>query len=263
MSFEISLRGKPRSIDVEYEEKIGIYGKDFWTLINDNAYESETFDFIQRTFVPGAFFFDIGAATGCMSIYAAQLGYQVVALEPQYSVFEALRRNIALNPDLHGNIETVHALVVNSKSQEAKDISDFFTPGASGPLEGLSDSVKRIPMQDLFHRANLDAKTVIKVDIEGAEFNLLRDVELLSELKARNSVMYLSLHPGFLTPLRGKSKFARLVWLAKATLEVADLYFRLRRYSLIKNNKGTVELSLLGILRHLKRDSRDFQINFH
>jgi FkbM family methyltransferase len=262
MSFEISLRGKPTFIDIEYEEKIGIYGQDFWTLINDNAYESETFDFIQRTFVPGAFFFDIGAATGCMSIYAAQLGYQVVAFEPQHSVFEALRRNIALNPDLLRNTETVYALVVNSKSQGSKGISDFFTSGASGPLESLSDSVKRISMQDLFHRANLDVKTVFKVDIEGAEFNLLRDAELLSELKARNSVMYLSLHPGFLAPLQSKSKFARLVRLVRATLEVADLYFRLRRYSLIKDNIGTVELSLVGILRHLHRDSRDFQINF-
>ena len=262
MSFEISLRGKPTFIDIEYEEKIGIYGQDFWTLINNDAYESETFDFIQRNFFTCAFFFDIGAATGCMSIYAAQLGYEVVAFEPQYSVFEALRRNIVLNPDLHRNIESVHALVVNSKSQEDKEISDFFTSGASGPLESLSYSVTRVSMQDLFHKANLDAKTVFKVDIEGAEFNLLRDVELLSELKARNSVMYLSLHPGFLTPLRSKSKFARLVWLVKATLEVADLYFRLRRYSLIKNNKGTVELSLVGILNHLHRDSRDFQINF-
>lgn len=263
MSLEISLRGNPTFIDVDYEEKIGIYGQDFWTLINDNAYESETFDFIERTFVPGAFFFDIGAATGCMSIYAAQLGYEVVALEPQYSVFEALRRNIALNPDLHGKTEIVHALVVSSKSQEGDEISDFFTSGASGPLEGLSDSVKRISMRNLFHRVGSDVRTVIKVDIEGAEFNLLRDVKLLSELKARNSVMYLSLHPGFLTPLRNKSKLARLVWSAKATLEVTDLYFRLRRYSLIKNNKGTVELGLVGILRHLIRDSRDFQINFH
>ena len=262
MSFEISLRGKPTFIDIEYEEKIGIYGQEFWTLINNNAYESETFDFIQRTFVPGAFFFDIGAATGCMSIYAAQLGYEVVALEPQYSVFEALRRNIALNPDLHRNTETVHALVINSRSQEDKEISDFFTSGASGPLESLSDSVMRVSMQDLFDKANLDTKTVFKVDIEGAEFNLLRDVNLLSELKTRNSVMYLSLHPGFISPLKRNSKLARLVWLVGATKEVADLYFRLRKYAIVLDNSGLVQLNLMNVLRRLHDDSRDFQINF-
>jgi hypothetical protein len=95
-----------------------------------------------------------------MSIYAAQIGYEVVALEPQYSVFEALRRNIALNPDLHGKTETVHALVVSSESQEGDEISDFFTSGASGPLEGLSDSVKRISMRNLFHRVGSDVRTV-------------------------------------------------------------------------------------------------------
>jgi FkbM family methyltransferase len=262
MSFEILLRGKPTFIDVEYEEKLGIYGQNFWTLIDRNAYESETFDFIQRTYIPGAFFFDIGAATGCMSIYAAQLGYRVVAVEPQYPVFEALKRNIALNSDLKENIETIHALVVNSESQYLDKISDFFTPGASGPLEDLTSSVSRISIFELTSRANSEAKTVLKMDIEGAEFNLLRDNALLSELKTRNSVMYLSLHPGFLAPLSGNSKLARLVWLVRATKEVADLYFRLRRYSIVMNSKGTVQLNLLDILRQLHYDSRDFQINF-
>jgi FkbM family methyltransferase len=262
MSFEISLRGSPTFIDTEYEEYLGIYGQKFWLLINSNAYESETFDFIERTFLPGAYFFDIGAATGCMSIYAAHLGYRVVALEPQDAVFEGLKRNVALNTNLHAKIELVHALVVNSESKDSEKISDYFTSGAAGPLENLTSSVNRISMRKLLANSNSDIRTVFKVDIEGAEFNLLRDVELLSELKARNSVMYLSLHPGFLSPLKSNSKLARVVWLAKATREVAVLYLRLKRYSVIMNSKGTSPMNLVNILRHLHNDSRDFQINF-
>lgn len=262
MSFEISLRGTPTFIDTGYEESLGIYGQEFWSLINSNAYESETFDFIQRTFIPGAFFFDIGAATGCMSIYAAQLGYKVVAVEPQSSVFEGLKRNVALNTSLHANIELIHALVVNSESKDSEKISEFFTAGAAGPLENLTSSVSRISMRKLLSNSDSDIRTVFKVDIEGAEFNLLRDIELLSELKVRNSVMYLSLHPGFLSPLQSSSKLARLVWLVKATREVAILYFRLRRFSIIMDNKGTAPMNLVDILRHLNDDSRDFQINF-
>jgi len=262
MSFEISLRGRPILVDAKFEENLGIYGKEFWLLIDCNAYEPATFDFLQRTYFPGAYFLDIGAATGCMSLYAAQLGYCVIALEPQRSVFEALRRNVELNTALQGDIELIHALVVNSESKESDEISDFFTSGASGPLEGLSSSVRRISMRELLSSVNSEAKTVIKVDIEGAEFNLLRDVGLLSELKARNSVMYLSLHPGFLSPLQGNSKLARLVWLIKATQEVVDLYFRLRRYSCIMNSEGSSQMNLVSILLQLQGDSRDFQINF-
>lgn len=262
MSFEISLRGKPTFIDVEYEEKLGIYGQEFWSLVNENAYESETFDFIQRVYLPNAFFFDIGAATGCMSIYAAQLGFKVVAVEPQYPVFEALRRNIRLNTDLCESIEIIHALVVNSESQHSDKISDFFTSGASGPLEDLTSSVSMISMFELMSRANSGDKTVFKMDIEGAEFNLLRDVDLLSELKARKSVLFLSLHPGFLAPLTRNTKLARLVWLIRATKEVVDLYLRLRKYSIVMNSQGSVQLNLMKILRRLHDDSRDFQINF-
>ena len=262
MSFEISLRGTPTFIDTVYEESLGIYGQEFWSLINSNAYESETFNFIQRTFIPGASFFDIGAATGCMSIYAAQLGYKVVAVEPQSSVFEGLKRNVALNTNLRANIELIHALVVNSESKDSEKISEFFTAGAAGPLENLTSSVNRISMRKLLSNSDSDIRTVFKVDIEGAEFNLLRDVELLSELKVRNSVMYLSLHPGFLSPLRSSSKLARLVWLAKASREVAVLYFRLRRFSIIMNSKGTSPMNFVDILRQLNDDSRDFQINF-
>jgi len=262
MSFEILFRGKRIVVDVDFEENLGIYGRKFWSSINSNEYEPETFDFIQRTYLPDAYFFDIGAATGCMSIYAAQLGYRVVSLEPQQSVFEALERNIALNVDLQASIELIHALVVNSESRESENISDFFTSGAAGPLENLTSMVKRISMRELFSSENNNVKTVFKVDIEGAEFNLLRDVELLSELKARNSVMYLSLHPGFLSPLQSSDKVARLFWLVKATREVAVLYFRLKKYSIIMNSKGTSSMNLVDILRDLHNDSRDFQVNF-
>jgi FkbM family methyltransferase len=262
MTMNIMLRGMPTSVDADYEDNLGIYGKEFWSLINRDAYEPTTFDFIQQTYKPGACFFDIGAATGCMSLYAAQLGYNVVSIEPQQYVFEALRRNVALNSNLQAKIELIHALVVSTESKDSGEMSDFFTSGASGPLDRLTSSVDRISINDLFLKSNTCIKTVFKVDIEGAEFNLLRDTQLLSELKAHNSIMFLSLHPGFLRPLQRSGNLARLVWLARATREVSLLYFRLRKYSIIKDSKGRTKMNLIVLLRHLQRDLRDFQIHF-
>ena len=262
MTMKIMLRGMPTSIDADYEENLGIYGKEFWSLINRDAYEPTTLDFIQQTYKPGACFFDIGAATGCMSLYAAQLGYNVVSIEPQQYVFEALKRNVALNSNLQAKIELIHALVVSTESKDSGEMSDFFTSGASGPLDHLTSSVDRISINDLFLKSTSCIKTVLKVDIEGAEFNLFRDTQLLSELKARNSIMFLSLHPGFLRPLQHSGKLARLVWLGRATQEVSILYFRLRKYSIIKDSKGRTKMNLIILLRHLHSDSRDFQIHF-
>lgn len=259
MGLELSIRGNNTFVDVVYEDSLGIYGSAFWALVNDDKYEPETFDFIQRNFQQKACFVDIGAATGCMSIYAAHLGYTVFSIEPQERVFEALRRNVALNKDIQDRIELVHALVVAGKDIE---ISKFFSDGASGPLEDLSPLIRTLNLIDLLKGADFGNNIVLKMDIEGAEFNLLNDHQLLDYLKKHTAILYLSLHPGFLTPIKNKSKLAKVAWQTKATIEVLKLYINLRKFSIILDSNGTMTLNFFSILFLLKRNSKDFQINF-
>lgn len=259
MSFELSMRGTITFVDVEFEKSIGIYGREFWSLINEDKYEPETFDFIQRNFRQNSCFLDIGAATGCMSIYAAQLGYKVFSVEPQDKVFEALRRNIALNENIRDEIELVNALVI---ARESTKISNFFSDGASGPLENLPPSIRTINLVDFFEKKDFFPKIVLKMDIEGAEFNVLRDTRLLNLLKNHSAVLYLSLHPGFLNPLKGNSMMAKAIWRSKAIIEVLELCINLKKYSAILDSSGTLSLNFLSVLFHLKRNSRDFQVNF-
>lgn len=259
MDLELFIRGNKTFVDVEYENYIGVYGSAFWALVNDNKYEPETFDFIQRNFQNKAYFVDIGAATGCMSIYAAQLGYKVFSIEPQERVFEALKRNLTLNKDIQDRVELVNALVV---AGEDIQISRFFSDGASGPLEDISPSIQTVNLVDLVTNRDFGTKIVLKMDIEGAEFNLLSDHQVLKVLKTHTAVLFLSLHPGFLNPIKSNSVLAKVLWRTEATIEVLKLYLNLRKHSTIFDSSGTQTLNFFSVLFRLKRKSRDFQINF-
>ena len=62
-------------VDIGYESEIGIYADPFWQQIADGHYETVTFDFLENLHLSGfEYFLDIGAATGCMSLYAAATG---------------------------------------------------------------------------------------------------------------------------------------------------------------------------------------------
>jgi len=262
MKKTINLRGTKTDIDTQFENELGVYGDGFWAMVEDNLYEPQTFDFVKKWFVPGAAFIDVGAATGCMTIYAAQLGYQVVGIEPQTKVFEAFRRNLDLNPEVAIKVEAVHALVVDKNNQDARNVSDFFSEGASGPLSRLEMDVKLIDLETIISKIELISPVVLKMDIEGVEFNILQNVELLGLLKTRKASMYVSLHPGFLNPLKSRNIFKKFLWRLRAIREVGNLVSRLLQFAQVYNSTKTEKLNTFTVLLELRRNSRDFQIIF-
>jgi FkbM family methyltransferase len=262
MNKSIELRGTKTQIDVDFENEIGVYGDSFWAMIENNLYEPETFDFIKRSFRTGSTFIDVGAATGCMTIYAAQLGYQVIAIEPQTKVFEALKRNLKLNPEVSISVNALHALVVDSKQEKNIKLNRFFSDGATGPLEALEKNVGLVDLQTVISKAESGTPITIKMDIEGVEFNILRNKDLLALLKTREADMYLSLHPGFLRPLQSNNLFKKFMWRLQAIREVDSLFTRLSKFGQVHNSTKITKLTRATILLELRRKSRDFHVSF-
>ncbi len=256
------LRGNKIEIDTQFESDLGVYGDTFWSMVEDNRYEPQTFDFIKNCFVPGSTFIDVGAATGCMTIYAAQLGYQVVAIEPQAKVFEALQRNLDLNPEISVQIKAVNALVVVENKHKKGEQEIFFTEGASGPLAGLEENVNLIDLETIFSEIGAKTSVSLKMDIEGVEFNILRNNGLLALLKTRKANMYLSLHPGFLSPLQDNNFLKKFIWRLQAIGEVGNLVIRISRFAQIYNATKTKKLNLFSVFIELKNKSRDFHVTF-
>jgi len=144
------------------------------------ASEPETADFVRRFLKPGMVFVDVGAHLGEYTLLAASLlgsSGHVHAFEPGPEVFEILRRNIQLNrcanvtasPEAVWEEETLVNFEVNSEpSLSAVQMRNEGTDG-SATIE-----VRAITLDHYFADPLMPRPNLIKVDVEGAELQVLR-----------------------------------------------------------------------------------------
>jgi len=257
------IRGAEVTIDIGYESEIGIYAAPFWQAIADGHYEKVTFDFLDNLRKSGfEYFLDIGAATGCMSLYAAATGMKVISVEPQELVYSALAKNVGLNPSIKSQISLEYALV--SGSNQKASVSEAFTPGASGPLASGVLASNSITLIELLERCPINSKVAIKIDIEGAEFPLLSSNSTVSYLASRKPLIFIALHPGFKRPLDKDSGYLkRLIWRVQAAQDAINFYFKISHKAKIEVASTMRRVRLLGLLAALAKDEKDYLISFY
>ena len=262
VGIKTSIRDTELLIDVEYEKEIGIYGIEFWDGISSGLYEKDTFDFLDLSARSGSrVLVDIGSATGCMVLYASSLGMHAIGTEPQNLVFEALRRNVALNPELSSRISIHHALVGTSSS-EVSESSKFFTRGANGPLK-REIVPNQLSLESLLSTFDVTDKISVKIDIEGAEYPLLSDRKTLETLKEKKATVFLSFHPGFNRNLGPKPGLMKLsLWRFLTLVETISFVVKLQRFSSISLLHSQSKLGLRSVITHLIRDQKDFVLTF-
>jgi len=152
--------------------------------------ERETFDFLDQHLRDDDVFCNVGANFGIYVVYAAlrrQLR-KVIALEPEALNFAELCRNIQLN-----GIQRVSALCIGASDRDSFENYHLraFVPGnhsgrtsrylggeginapsASNPfLEGYSQKIHLMPLDDLMLAARLPFLNVLLMDIDGGEIN--------------------------------------------------------------------------------------------
>jgi FkbM family methyltransferase len=135
-------------------------------------------------------------------LYAAALGCEVVALEPDPDVFAELKRNVALNPELAARIElSPAALSVDD------GVSDLHVgEGSRASLLGVGPTVAVPTVSPETLAARIGEVDFVKIDVEGAEYVFLP--RLLEALHGRPAI-YLSTHPGMLVDRRSAVSFLR------------------------------------------------------
>jgi len=151
--------------------------------------------------------FDIGASVGLMTVYAATYAAKgrVVAFEPDPETTKRLRWNVDLNS--LSNVDYITWAVSDSIGE-----AELFTDGACGFAPSLRRQNNRagapqtgikVPTGTIdaaIIRGDLPLPTVIKIDIEGAEFLCLKGAtKLLKGGFAKSPrLIFLELHPEFL-----------------------------------------------------------------
>lgn len=119
----------------------------------------------QRALATGGLFIDVGANVGTYAIWAAELGAEVIALEPAADTFSLLEENIALN-----------GYPVSAVRAAAGDHCGWarFTSGldAGNSLSRDGPAVTRLVTVDSLIGSR--PVTGMKVDVEGFEIDVLR-----------------------------------------------------------------------------------------
>jgi FkbM family methyltransferase len=157
----------------------------------EGSYESEN----QRLFLehvrPGSVVFDIGANAGFFTLLASRLAGSdglVVAFEPFPAALAHLRRHLELNGV--ENVRVVAAAVSDAPGSARFHAHAQITMGRLDDAGELAVDVVRL--DDLCTDGTLPVPDVLKVDVEGAELQVLRGAETI--LRTRRPTILLATH---------------------------------------------------------------------
>jgi FkbM family methyltransferase len=168
--------------------------------IDNVQHETRFLERMLAAIQPGDTLFDVGANIGVLSILLAAVkradGITVHAFEPEERNVERLRKNISLN-----GLNSVHAHAFGLGA-ETGTVS-FYVDGEAGTgthsmLASAAGGRERIEIQirrgDEFIAEHDAAPDVVKIDVEGAEMEVLRG---MTQALAQRSVRdwFLEVHP--------------------------------------------------------------------
>jgi FkbM family methyltransferase len=147
------------------------------------VWDPQLTDWIRRSLKPGDTFIDVGANIGYFSLLATRLvgpSGRVIAIEASPQICEMLRANIEANGvrniEVHNCAVTdVPQRVTVYKSAESNLGLTTILPGKDGTTP--ESKVDGLPLNQIVDSATLARTRFIKIDVEGAEWMVLKGIE--------------------------------------------------------------------------------------
>ncbi len=173
----------------------------FWDRAEAGLWEPETLAALRAAINPGCAVLDIGAWVGPTALFAAAAGAApVVAVEADPRAAELLRGNIAANPALAPHVTVVQAAAAPRAGRlrlgAARKRGDSMSSALLADASPDAWEVEAVTPKDLVARCPAGAPLVVKVDIEGGEYDLLP--ALAAALPATCAELLVAFHPALL-----------------------------------------------------------------
>lgn len=170
--------------DILFEIDLDIIGWNFYSKqILFDCYEIATAEVIKTTLKKGDIFIDVGANIGYFSALAVNLvgkNGKVYSFEPIPLNFESLKRFKELNG---GYNVILNEIALSDKTGRA-EIDFLLPPHASGssmvsvaPFPQKTINIDTIRLDDYIKENKIDNISLIKIDVEGYEFFVLKGLE--------------------------------------------------------------------------------------
>lgn len=211
---------------------------DFWSWVNEGRYDSE-WAILKAFLKPEHAFLDLGAWVGSHSLYASTIARHVLAVEPDPVAYAILEQNIKGHriaacrgaiTDYEGIITLGSGLLGASTTRANPNAGSGIGPWEEGqnfetPCTILRNFVDQSVL--LCERGPM----FIKLDVEGSEEDILKDVEFFAEHKP---TMYLELHPfwwnneaeGWKAVAKVASLYKRVLNLQMKPIDLGSVYPR-------------------------------------
>ena len=189
----------------------------FWLRFNRGNWEHNTLKAFDAVLMPDTVYLDVGAWMGPTALFAAKRCKMVYAIEPDPVAYLRLLTNISLNRieniiSFHGALAAENGIlqIGNANSTGFGDSMSRIeqNTNAGDYAEIIGVDINRL--LDLLHINKVD---FIKMDIEGAEFDLLPTLD--NFIKEHKPTFYLSLHPQFFPEPERKEKIAKAIFIAE------------------------------------------------
>ncbi len=140
---------------------------------------------------PGDTVIDIGANIGCFTVLAARAvgpTGRVIAVEPEQSTFESLRRNVRLNRCENVDVRRLAIggssgsvdLHVSGKTLFSSIYAEVGGAKAEAPLHTTGSNAQTVSMstlEALMDDAGVERCNYLKIDCEGAEHDIFREMD--------------------------------------------------------------------------------------
>jgi FkbM family methyltransferase len=147
---------------------------------------------IQGRLSPGDTFIDIGANVGYYSLLVAKLGGQVVAIEAAPRTFAILQNNLAANGT--ANVRVVNVAVWDREDLLTMFVAPDLLASTSTLMPAFADQwqlegrcqVPTAPLSALLEPEEIKSARLIKIDVEGAEWQVMCGMTSVLENCPRN-----------------------------------------------------------------------------
>jgi FkbM family methyltransferase len=145
-------------------------------MLLDGNYENDSTKLAKNILNDGGVFLDIGANFGLYTCITAvnNKTLSVFAVEPNYKIMGKLVNNIAIN-NLQNRVKVINTAVSNKMQTVALDqlFSDNMGTAVTSPTSTASLSIVSCTLDFICDTFKLDEIDLIKIDIEGNEFEIL------------------------------------------------------------------------------------------
>jgi len=143
----------------------------FAEIVLGNEYFTNEIELNEKSVV-----FDVGAQAGIFSVFISDKAGKVFSFEPVPQNFELLEENIRLNV-LEKKVKTFNLAVSGKKGKEKIFLSENNSGGHSVYGKGKFVEAQTITLKDVFEENKLEECDLLKMDVEGAEYDIFYSLE--------------------------------------------------------------------------------------